>query len=253
MHKRCEVIKGSDRASAIGYYPFPARLRCPLSSPATSHAQLCHQLPMQLADPATALQRFQATCEAAGEAQRRVLQDVVALNCNADLLRQHGLATAGGRPAAADAEALLSQLPLTTYGDYRPAVEAALEVGDMPATPTPAVPLLVCWWLLARPTPPPPTVYGRMYMRRPTPPAAGGGAGGRGGLCRRRRPPAGPTANHVLLHLRHHGGDQEHPSAHAAHCGIQPGDWRGKLRRPTLPSHSCSHAGSSHVDDAAGR
>jgi hypothetical protein len=70
------------------------------------------------------IESFKSVCEDSAGQQRQTLCSVFDLNGKAGHLRKHGIAE---EKEGADVEALLQSLPMTAYGDYQPAVEAAIK------------------------------------------------------------------------------------------------------------------------------
>lgn len=81
----------------------------------------------KMAAPPTALLDELATaCSSVAATQQAVLASIFQLNAGVAHLRQHGVVVGEGL-AGAEAESLLRQLPITTYADYQPLVQAALQ------------------------------------------------------------------------------------------------------------------------------
>lgn len=89
-------------------------------------------------DPRSDALAFHAACTQAQEHQRATLQSIFTLNANVKHLRKHGIAVG----ATDDVEEVLRCLPITCYADYQPAIQAAVQVGELP-----------CWWLKKVTTP----------------------------------------------------------------------------------------------------
>ena len=76
-----------------------------------------------------AIEEFQAACQDAAAHQRAELAAIFKLNACAAHLRKHGIPEAAALSAdQQDVEALLAQLPLTSYSDYGALMAAAVQV-----------------------------------------------------------------------------------------------------------------------------